>query len=260
MKKIAVLNCIYYRTFRGNVHKKNKGEITMNAKRFLAVAAAVIAMSCVPVNVCADTLTERDGLKYLVSDSGAESLYSGWTKKGGDRYYYKDGVMKKNCWITSKGVKKYFLQADGSRATGKVTIRGVEYEFDENGVLLPDAWGLTLTAKDVTPTSCTLVFTQSGGDPTGELETGSPFVIEQYKNGEWTELKTIYPEDDPIFWTDEGWLIYKNESAEFKTGWKDIYGELPAGKYRIGKDVDDFRKTADYDTKMYYAYFEITSE
>lgn len=232
----------------------------MKVKKFLAAAAAVLMIACTPVNAYADTLAERDGLKYRVSDSGEESLYSGWTKAGNAHYYYKNGVKKKNCWITSKGVKKYFLQADGSRATGKVTIQGVEYEFDENGVLLPDAWGLTLTAKDVIPTSCTLVFTQSGGNPTGQLETGSPFVIEQYKNGEWTELKTIYPEDDPIFWTDESWLIDKNNSVEFKEGWKAIYGELPAGKYRISKEIFDCRGPGDNDKKTYYAYFEIISE
>ena len=229
----------------------------MKVKKFLAVGAAVLTMCCTPVSAYADTLATHDGLKYLVSDSGTESLYSGWSKKGGDRYYYKDGVMKKNCWLTSKGVRKYFLQADGKMATGKVTVQGVEYEFDENGVLLPDPWGLTLTAKDVTPAGCTVVFTQSGGDPTGELETGSPFNLEQYKNGEWTEVKTIYPDDDPIAWTAAAYIIGANGLSEMKEGWADIYGELPAGKYRIGKDVMDFRKTADYDTKMYYAYFEI---
>ena len=229
----------------------------MKVKKFLAIAAAALTMSCVPVNAYADTLAERDGLKYLVSDSGTESLYSGWTKKGGDRYYYKNGVMKKNCWITSKGVRKYFLQADGKAATGKVTIQGVEYEFDENGALVPDAWGLTLTAKDVTPTGCTVVFTQSGGNPTGELDTGVYFELEQYKNGEWTAVKTLR---DDISWVDVAFPIDKNSSREFEVGWSERYGELPAGKYRIGKDVDDWRAPGDYDTKMYYAYFEITSD
>lgn len=110
----------------------------MKAKKFLALAAAVLTMICVPLNAYADTLTERDGLKYCVSDSGEDmGLYSGWTKKGGDRYYYKNGEMKKNCWLRSKGVRKYFLQADGKAAAGKVTIQGVEYEFDEKALLVP---------------------------------------------------------------------------------------------------------------------------
>ncbi|MDE5576741.1 MAG: hypothetical protein K2J11_05085 [Oscillospiraceae bacterium] len=232
----------------------------MKAKKFLAAAAAVLTMTCVPLNAYADTLAERDGLKYRVSDSGEDmGLYSGWTKKGGDRYYYKNGVMKKNCWIRSKGVRKYFLQADGKLATGKVTIQGVEYEFDEKGVIVPDAWGLTLTAKDVTPISCTVVFTQSGGNPTGELETGAPFELERYRNGQWTAVETL-PSGYELNWLDYAELIDKNKSREFKVGWQDIYGELPAGKYRIGKEVHDFRKTADYDRKMYYAYFEIEAD
>lgn len=229
----------------------------MNVKKFFAAAAAVLTVSCMTASVCADTLEERDGLKYRISESGEDmGLYSGWTTRGGKRYYFKDGERKKNCWLTSKGKRKYFLQADGTLATGKVTLNGVEYEFDEKGAIVPDEWGLTLTAKDVTPTGCTIVFTQSGGNPTGELETGSPFEIERYKNGKWTEVEPIMDKYD-INWTDEGWIIEKNASVEFKEGWKTLYGELPAGKYRLGKSVYDWRKPGDYDKKMYYAYFEI---
>lgn len=229
----------------------------MKVKKLIATVAAVLAISCMTANVYADTLEERDGLKYRISESGEDmGLYSGWTTRGDERYYFKDGVRKKNCWLTSKGKRKYFLQADGTLATGKVTIEGVEYEFDEKGVIVPDEWGLTLTAKDVTPTGCTIVFTQSGGNPTGELGTGSPFKIERYKNGKWTEAELIIDEYD-VAWTDDGWIIDENASVEFKEGWKYFYGELPAGKYRIGKDVYNSRKPGDYDKKTYYAYFEI---
>ena len=230
----------------------------MKVKKFFALAAAVLTMSCMTANVYADTLEERDGLKYRISDSGEDmGLYSGWTTKGEKRYYFKDGVRKKNCWIRSKGERKYFLQADGTLATGKVTIQGVEYEFDENGVIVPDEWGLTFTAKDVTPTGCTIVFTQSGGNPTGELETGDPFEIERYKNGKWTAVETILNDID---WLDDGWILEKNDSSEFKEGWLYLYGELPAGKYRMSKEVYDWRKPGDSDRKTYYAYFEIDSE
>ena len=232
----------------------------MKVKKIITVAAAVLTMSCMTVNIYADTLENRDGLKYRISDSGEDlGLYTGWTTRGDKRYYFKDGVRKKNCWLTSKGKRKYFLQSDGTLATGKVTIEGVEYEFDEKGAIVPDEWGLTLTAKDVTPTSCTIVFTQSGGNPTGELRTGEPFEIGRYKNGKWTAVETIIKLND-VIWLDEGWIIEKNDSREFKHGWSYLYGELSAGKYRIGKDIMDFRKTGDYDKKMYYVYFEIDSD
>ena len=38
-----------------------------------------------------------------------------------------------------------------------------------------DVWGLTLSAEEITPTGLTVVFTQSGGEVSGQLETGSVF-------------------------------------------------------------------------------------
>lgn len=229
----------------------------MKMKRIIALSAAMIMMSCMSMNICADTLTERDGLKYLVSDSGEEKgLYSGWTKRGDDYYYYIDGVKKKNCWLMSGGERKYFLQADGSRAVGRVTIMGEEFKFDKNGIKLPDEWGLTFTVKDVTPTGCTAVFTQSGGTPTGDLQTGTFYALEQYKNGRWRAVEEL-PSEYGWAWEDLAYMIPKDKSTELEHKWEFMYGELPEGKYRIGKRVDDFRRTADYDKKMYWAYFEI---
>ena len=206
------------------------------------------------VNVYADKLTTRDGLKYVTSDSGEEKgLYTGWAKKGDDRYYYKNGVMKKDCWLRVKGVRKYFLQADGKRATGKMTIDGEEFEFDKNGVIMPDEWGLTLTVKDVDPAGCTVVFTQSGGNITGELQSGTYFTIEEYKNDQWKELDTL----PGGVWDDLGWIINNDESTEFENDWQWLYGELPAGRYRISKTVHDWWAPGEYDEKIYYAYFEI---
>lgn len=229
----------------------------MKIKKVISLFASLIIMSCTAVNVFADTLTERDGFKYLVSDSGEEKgLYSGWTKRGDDYYYYANGVKKKNCWLTSNGERKYFLQADGSRAVGKVTILGEEFKFDKNGVKLPDEWGITFTVKDVTPTGCTAVFTQSGGTPTGDLETGTFYDLERYENGRWRDVEELPSEYDKI-WDDLAYMLPKDESREFEHKWELWYGELPEGKYRIGKNVYDFRRTADYDEKMYWAYFDI---
>lgn len=229
----------------------------MKTKKILVLTAAMLTMVCTSANVYADTLTERDGLKYLISDSGEDKgLYNGWTKKGDDYYYYKNGERKKNCWLTSNGVRKYFLKADGTRATGKVTIQGVEYEFDEKGVIIPEEWGLTFTAKDLTPTGCTVVFTQSGGNSIAELSTGSTFIIEQYKNGEWKEAEWL-PGAEDIAFSGVGIVLPTDDSRELMCIWDDIYGELSAGKYRIGKEVSNYNRPGGHDDKMYYAYFEI---
>ena len=41
--------------------------------------------------------------------------------------------------------------------------------------------------------------------------------------------------------------------------WSYLYGDLPGGRYRIGKRISDFRGTGDYDTRIYYVEFEITT-
>lgn len=229
----------------------------MKMRTLIALCAAAAMMTGMTANVYADTLETRDGLKYRISDNGEDmGLYSGWTSRDGKRYYYKDGEMKRNCWLTSGGEKKYYLTGSGEAATGKLTVDGVEYEFDERGKVVPDKWGLTLTAKDVTPTGCTLEFIQSGGSPTGELFTGTYYSLEIYKNGEWTAAEML-PQEYDIAWPAVAWPIEANCSADFEENWQWLYGDLAPGKYRIGKQVTDFRRTADYDEKMYYAYFEI---
>ena len=113
--------------------------------------------------------------------------------------------------------------------------------------------GVTLTAKDVTPTGLTLVCTQSGGKPTGVLQTGSPYWLEIWADGYW-ERTPIYAE---ITWTMEAWTIPKGGSTQWTVNWENIYFPLPAGRYRIGKEIMDFRGTGDYDEYNYYAEFTV---
>lgn len=69
------------------------------------------------------------------SDGVCKGKYSGWVRKSGKYYYYKNGEMKKNCWLHVNGKKTYYLTSDGSRAVGKIEISGKTYTFDEYGKL-----------------------------------------------------------------------------------------------------------------------------
>ena len=51
--------------------------------------------------------------------------------------------------------------------------------------------------------------------------------------------------------------INKNEPVYQDKSWEYIYCELGAGKYRLCTPVLDFCGTANYDEKMYYAYFSL---
>ena len=117
-----------------------------------------------------------------------------------------------------------------------------------------DKWGVALTVENVTPSGATLKSTQHGGEADGELETGSWFIIEKWsKEMGWQEAPCFC---EPC-WTEEAWLIAKDDTSEWAVDWAWLYGELPAGKYRIGKEIMDFRGTGDYDKQIYYAEFTI---
>ncbi len=119
-----------------------------------------------------------------------------------------------------------------------------------------DPWGVKLTAKNITPSGLTIVCTQQDGEPTGELNTGSYYGLEVLRDGEWVEVELL-PMEYELAWTSEAWMIPNNAETEWEVNWSRLYGELPAGSYRISKSVMDFRGTGDYDTKTYYAGFDL---
>lgn len=121
-----------------------------------------------------------------------------------------------------------------------------------------DTLGVKLRAKNITPTGMTLECNQSDGEPTGDLQTGSYYTIETYNGSDW--LSVNYKDSEMnVGWTQEAWIIPMNDTIEWQIDWEWLYGELPHGKYRIGKEIMDFRDTGDYDKKIYYVNFEITN-
>ena len=119
-------------------------------------------------------------------------------------------------------------------------------------------WGVTLAAENITPTGLTLKCTQSGANPIGELQTGSWYILEEWtQEYGWMEVDYLPQEYEPV-WTQESWMVPMNGSCEWEVNWEWLYGSLPAGKYRIGKNIMDFRGTGNYDNSIYFVEFEIT--
>ena len=65
------------------------------------------------------------------------------------------------------------------------------------------------------------------------------------------------PQKYDIAWTMEAWMIPKEDTISWDVNWEWLYGKLPAGEYRIGKEIMNFRGTGDYDVEMVYAEFVI---
>lgn len=116
-------------------------------------------------------------------------------------------------------------------------------------------WGLTLSVKNVTTCGLTLVCTQSGGEPTGELQTGTEYHLMVLENEVWQDVPTII---ENFGWNSLAYLIPLENSVEFEIDWEWLYGELPVGIYRIEKEFIDFKETGKYDTAVYEVEFEIT--
>lgn len=88
------------------------------------------------------------------------------------------------------------------------------------------------------------------------MQTGSWYIVEHWtKERGWTEV--VYAIDGNIGWTEEAWMIPMENEIEWEVDWEWLYGVLPTGKYRIGKEITDFRGTGDCDTSIYFAEFEI---
>lgn len=117
-------------------------------------------------------------------------------------------------------------------------------------------WGLELTTTNVSSEGLTLLFNQSGGDPKGDLQTGSYYWLEKHVENEWVPVEILSSAQD-VGWTAEAYIINMNDITEWEVNWEWLYGELPIGKYRIGKEVMDFRATGDFNALKYYADFKI---
>ena len=124
---------------------------------------------------------------------------------------------------------------------------------DTSTAVETDIWGITLSTENVTPSGMTLKIIQSGGEFEGELEYGSDFTLEVRQNQEWV---TVEPQKD-VAWTLVAFMLPENQTTKLDINWNFIYGELPAGHYRLCKEFMDFIDTGKYTTRTYYAEFTL---
>lgn len=116
-------------------------------------------------------------------------------------------------------------------------------------------WGLSLSVENLTPRGMTLVFTQSGAEHVEELLSGTDFYLCVKKDGTWSpvEYKMI-----PAY-TSMAYSISKESTSRSEANWELFYGELPAGTYRIGKEISA-RIAYKYESACFFADFVITNE
>ncbi len=119
-----------------------------------------------------------------------------------------------------------------------------------------DPWGVTLSVLNITPTGLTVILTQSGGEPTGDLQFGSDYTLKVRKNGVWEYVPYII-EEGSVAWHSVAYILPMDGNAEQEISWAYLYGSLPDGTYLLSKSVQDFRSTGDFDSAVYSVEFEI---
>ena len=129
-------------------------------------------------------------------------------------------------------------------------VFSVEHEPQVNN------WGVTLTAKNASPIGMTIVCTQSGYDVKGELFTGSSFSLSRLVDGEWKDVEYL-PQEHEVAWTSEAWIIPLEGTVEWETNWEWLYGELPQGRYRLGKGIMNLTEPGNFETCMQFVEFEV---
>ena len=165
----------------------------------------------------------------------------------------EDGVGKET--ELAEGVAGAATNEEAKATTN--TEAGTIVEKRSEYVVFQKNSGITLTAENITPTGLTIKCTQSGGRPAGELRTGSWYVLQKWtqENG-WEEMPYII--DGEIAWTSEAWTIPMDNTCEWEVDWEWLYGTVPNGKYRIGKEIMDFIPSRDYEREVCFIEFEIT--
>lgn len=115
--------------------------------------------------------------------------------------------------------------------------------------------GITLSLKDITRSGATVVCTQSSSTPIGELTTGSYFVVERLdKDNTWTEVEQLKLDGD-LAWESIAYLVNLNGTTEWEVNWGWLYGELPDGHYRIGKQFIHSPEPGILETSILYTEF-----
>lgn len=216
---------------------------------------------------------EREMLAALGIDT-LKYCFTRFLEGGNDTLYGQ--IMAYVCSEIMENLGEPPLENWSFQQSGQDWFRAIKYrarELVENGAYLKNShpgtyllismddrvlhdpdWGLIITGENVTPSGMTLVVTQSGLKPDGELITGQPYFLDRYEDGEWVPMEPLL---EAWGWTMEGWMIPVNDTVRWDVNWEWLYGTLDPGQYRFGKNISCVSEPGVYEEAVYYVEFEI---
>jgi hypothetical protein len=149
----------------------------------------------------------------------------------------------------------------GCMNKGATPFDGTKGETENANDLVPtkyetvnDLEGVTMTVKGgtVSPNGLTLTI-ENNSDI--NCIYGQFFLLEKKLDDKWYEVPVTIEGD--YGFEDIGYELAPGDKQEWETDWQWLYGSLDKGRYRIIKDILDFRGTGDFDTHYLAAEFTI---
>ena len=92
---------------------------------------------------------------------------------------------------------------------------------------------VSVNISDISLTGATITIKDTNEEP---YIYGEWYKIEKEDNGKWKELEV---KDKNYGFNDLGYKVNKDNEVKFVLDWKELYGELPLGSYRIVKEVNN---------------------
>lgn len=150
--------------------------------------------------------------------------------------------------ISSRGADKTLQTPTTSQPSPATNWKQSKYKTVNNFA------GVTMLVKPGTasPTDLTVTFDNKSSK---QCIYGEFFKLEKKIKDQWYEVPVVIKGD--YAFNDIGYNLASGETRDSPVDWKWLYGSLDAGKYRIVKDIMDFRGTGDFDNYYLAAEFEI---
>ena len=127
----------------------------------------------------------------------------------------------------------------------------ISAEFEVTGLEKEGTSFLWDKSADITESKITAFFKNDWGE---EIRYGEDYFIQRLEGGDWVTVEPLgTPAFDQVLHT-----LNAGEIAEWSADISLIYGELPAGSYRLAKPV--FTDAENYINGMHYVFFEFEIE
>ena len=91
---------------------------------------------------------------------------------------------------------------------------------------------VTIQISDISPSGATLVITDTNPEP---YLYGEWYKIQKLTDCQWQDVPHVI---DNYAFTAIGYIPDANDQVKFPINWEWLYGKLPAGTYRIFKEVN----------------------